>query len=457
MAYEVLNSKKIAPRARIPSIILFVLAQVLAAPYVIEPFRTFIAVSLVTIVFYVMKQYINLVFTLLVSSIFAVLKITSILATSTLLIETNMESPLLFGIIALVLEAFLYFSAYRICKSTAGFFAYATKEVKGVLYSLCAICLALFGVISMHLPTEGGTNYSFAEIINVILVLASLVILTANLLLYMRNQQRQRIVMQKKSDELSIALQDIVKRHHKYRDSVPTLLAAFQGLVNEIGPILGANEQQQLQRLDNYVALINHLTEAIGGEFSNDDIESEIKDLDLPDDYLDLGIRLGQFIALTREKGIAMFLQNRVRDWDKLPISSIELIQIIGNLLDNAIRELLKTDINNRKVMLKLFETNGKFSLSIRDNAHEFSIEVLKGLGKERVTTSGSGYGYAEICEILAAVNASLSIKEQGQGENDHIKVITIAFDELGEYVIDSKYRKEQLQAALIDTKFQVR
>ena len=455
MAYDVLNSKKIAPRAYIPSVIIFVCFQTLAAPIIIEPFRTAIAIGLVTLVFYIVKQHINLTFTLLVTSFFGVLKIAAIFLARTILIEFNINNAVRFFILALTFEAFFYFFAQKLFKSTAGFFSSNTSDVRGVLFSLSATCLALYGVFQMYLPVTYTHDLSITELINLTLISVSLIAFIVNSLMYIHSQQKQRIIMNEKSRALSNSLQDIVRRHHKYRDSVPTLLAAFQGLVNEVGHILGVNENQQLQRLDNYVDLINNLTEAIGDEFSNDDIEDEIKDLGLPDDYLDLGIRLGQLIMFAREKGIDMFLQSRVEDWEDVPISNVELIRLVGNLLDNAIKELSKTVIQSKKVMIKFFNINGNFALSVRDNANEFPLEILKNLGEKANTTNGSGFGYPEICKLLYRENASFSIKEQRNGEQS-IKIITVIFDQLDKYVIESQYRKEELHMALMGKGWQI-
>lgn len=109
------------------------------------------------------------------------------------------------------------------------------------------------------------------------------------------------------------------------------------------------------------------------------------------------------------------------------PISQLELQRILGDLVRNAIHAVERSNAQFAKILLILGRTQQGYQIQLFDTGVPFPQEILSRFGQRGSTTDGTGNGIADILEVLAKCNASLSIRQGDTGE--YTKSITILFD----------------------------
>ena len=133
-------------------------------------------------------------------------------------------------------------------------------------------------------------------------------------------------------------------------------------------------------------------------------------------------------------------------------ISKNKLETLIGDHVRDAINAVAVSDIENKEILAILGIKNKKYELSLYDTGVDFTIDTLKKLGLEAVTTNaergGTGTGFMTTFETLSETKASLIITEYSKTEDaTYTKCVTIRFDGKNQYRIYS-YRAEELKLA---------
>ena len=107
-------------------------------------------------------------------------------------------------------------------------------------------------------------------------------------------------------------------------------------------------------------------------------------------------------------------IKNEFSEWGALTIPSFDLSRLIENFLSNALKELHQTHIDGKQVIVRFYQNErGVFAFEVEDNAHEFSIDILRKLGDGKNSTNETGDGYVEIFDILNRLKASFAIEEK--------------------------------------------
>lgn len=249
--------------------------------------------------------------------------------------------------------------------------------------------------------------------------------------------------------ETKIALSEVESRHHKYRDVIPTLAELTRQLALEKG-----SEKQTLNDGKNYADLVVALSEELQIEWLDDIISDEIRWMGLLDEWQAIGVRLIQIRQQAALENVSVIIQNQALLWNEIPISQMQFMRLLGNLLDNAVKESKKDNKGqNKTVLLRFVDEGNCFSVRVMDQAPAFELEILQKLGERKNSTNGTGDGYSEVFEILESVDASLKICESLTAFG-RVKEIQVSFDGLKKYSISSTYRAEALKDALVGSRF---
>jgi len=151
--------------------------------------------------------------------------------------------------------------------------------------------------------------------------------------------------------------------------------------------------------------------------------------------------------AAKERVALQVFMIEDVAKLDEMNIPELSMVKVIADHMSNSFRELTKLD-NDKVAIIRLFfkKRADGYAFELFDNAPEFPAEIMAGLGKRGVSTSGSGHGFANTLKTIAPLGASLIVKEYVPFEaHDCNKSITIQFDNLGQFEIES-YRADFLQ-----------
>ena len=124
-------------------------------------------------------------------------------------------------------------------------------------------------------------------------------------------------------------------------------------------------------------------------------------------------------------------------------ISKSRLETLLGDHIRDAINAVNKSEKTNKEIMIVLGLKDGVYEICILDNGVEFRIDTLLKLGKEQVTTGGTGIGFLTTFETLKETKASLVISELQDLE--YTKSVAFVFNNRCEYVVNS-YRAEAIK-----------
>jgi len=242
---------------------------------------------------------------------------------------------------------------------------------------------------------------------------------------------------------------------HQFNQQVQVINEDFRvlqrslAMMEEIGILEDAIELKELaMRLENSLG-------DLGSELHQEEVEQIINELRLPSDWQKLESLLTSYSRKAKEEGINLYLFNTSTLWQELQISEKWFIQLLGNLISNGIKELLKSKDSSKIITINFFDKDGSFVISIQDNAHEFPIHILQRLGQRGNSTNGTGDGYPEMFAILQSHGGSLHIEEMVYDEK-MMKMVEVIFDGLSQRSIKSNYRMDLLRFELLESVFEV-
>ena len=152
---------------------------------------------------------------------------------------------------------------------------------------------------------------------------------------------------------------------------------------------------------------------------------------------------------------VKFYVKNDVADWDVIEIADTELYPLVGNLINNVLKELKKIAPTTRTLDINFTEDSGNFCVTLHDSADEFSIEILKRLGERGNSTNNTGDGYPEIFKVLNKYGASYNLSEY-MLDGEQRKFISVTFDGLSHRTISSNYRFNELEKNLEMTAWEV-
>lgn len=196
---------------------------------------------------------------------------------------------------------------------------------------------------------------------------------------------------------------DLVSELDGTRQYAQALRAQTHEFRNELQTILGLVE---LEKYDEISKLIPQLSKEY-----NDNIGYVTSRIKAP---VISGFLIGK-IKFAKEKNITVIIDSEsyFPDENMEGIEITNIIKIIGNLLDNAIEAVTKSENPIVKLLLKFNKKNGRVSITVTDNGYGVDDEIKNNIFNIGFSTkSGNrGYGLATIDEIVAMHNGSLSVK----------------------------------------------
>ena len=440
--------------------LVFTIYRLISHAYIPEPFRAILGLFILGLFIWIWKRSISasaltLSFLIGYSALIVSTFIGSVLALPLGLVETDM-----FFTIFLFLDTATYIAFYKLIKLKNGIPSIDDTEIKGIIFSITGIILALFGGYHATLNrVEHGNEPLFFY--TSMLALFSVIVALVFLILHLQRRHRER----REFAKIKLALDELAERHHKYKEVIPVAgasVSAFSAvltLIDGIKNMLEKDKLGQIESLKQCLDSVNRLTTELGDELAIDGIDATTRELLLPDEWFSMGIHLQRLMIRCKANDIPFFVKNTASHklWNNLQLSQSEFLRLVGNLVGNAIKELSKMENEGKQVLVAFLDESGVFVLEVRDNAHQFPLEVLANLGKRGNSTNGTGNGYAEIFDFLAKSCASIEIAEDcDTDDNFNRKMIRIVFDKSNRRIIRTTYRYALLKKALAETALSV-
>lgn len=131
-------------------------------------------------------------------------------------------------------------------------------------------------------------------------------------------------------------------------------------------------------------------------------------------------------------------------------ISVDKLKTLLSDHIKNAVIAISHSDNKFKSILVVIGEFENHYGLSIFDSGIEFNISTLVNLGLKATTShkseGGTGFGVMTTFETLKETKASFIIEEKVFKEYSYTKAITILFDDLNNYCINS-YRNKAIKS----------
>ncbi|WP_407537513.1 sensor histidine kinase [Cetobacterium somerae] len=136
-------------------------------------------------------------------------------------------------------------------------------------------------------------------------------------------------------------------------------------------------------------------------------------------DYYILGILIGKF-SVIKEKGINFTIdQDSILFKEHGFITSLDIITIVSNLLENAIEALEKIKIDDKKIELLLLEDNDSIQITVFDNGLKVDPNIKNKMFERYVSSKGTnrGIGLALVKSKIELYNGQFLLEEVDYGK----------------------------------------
>lgn len=114
------------------------------------------------------------------------------------------------------------------------------------------------------------------------------------------------------------------------------------------------------------------------------------------------------------ENGGIEFLIEVKSDLKELHIEDWELCKVLSNLMDNAIKVLEDSDVQEKKIRVNITESPQQYIFSVENNGPEIPLEIRDSIFKKGFTTKkedGHGMGLAIVSEIVSKAKGKIELK----------------------------------------------
>lgn len=129
---------------------------------------------------------------------------------------------------------------------------------------------------------------------------------------------------------------------------------------------------------------------------------------------------------------------------------------ILADLIENAI--ISARESADKRVAVGIFCQDEVYSLEVSDSGRPFDVDVLRSMGRRRITThpneGGSGIGLMHLFEVLRSSGSSLLIEELSDG-GQYTKKVAVRFDGNNCRTLISP-RADELRRALGKNRFDI-
>ena len=421
-----------------------ILFMTLFANLIIEPFRTFLGVLLLAFLLKIVHKRLEIASLLLPIFITQLIWPIAVVAAGVIAFQIFVFSDRN-SLIALLLMTTLEMIIYTILLESKRIEklkpVLTVKEIKRSMILLTSILIIIFSFLR---ALADNLNYLFHPII--FLFILGVMILIAIVLIFNLTAEikgyRDKEGLQKQVD-------DLTSLTHSYKSGVRLITFLIKELNHHIAQDGMLIESGNISNLPKLISNFDSLTSTLGIEVAHEEVTRYINCLDIPNERWELKLTLAIFLWQAHNQNISFEVKNELIDWEKMNISGLELSQLIENFVSNSLKELSKTEILGKFVVVRFYKNeSGHITIEIADNAHEFPLEIISKLGQRKNSTNGTGDGYAEIFTILKRNRISLLIEEASILDQRHKKVVVI-FDKKKRMNIQSNYRQEKINMVL--------
>ncbi len=108
------------------------------------------------------------------------------------------------------------------------------------------------------------------------------------------------------------------------------------------------------------------------------------------------------------------FLIEVKSDLKNLNIEDWELCKVLSNLIDNAVKALEDSDVQEKKIRINITESQQQYIFSVENNGPEIPMEIRESIFKKGFTTKkeeGHGMGLAIVSEIVSKAKGKIELK----------------------------------------------
>jgi len=329
------------------------------------------------------------------------------------------------------------------------------RKIIGIL-STVVITLYAFIHISDRLAAIEDNEVSWLVWSLAIIVALAIICLTIFIAKHFTTEKKRQQWLEDKNKQLEDDFGKVTSNYHNFKHVVPVLLNMHNKMMQGLDKFSKYNNLQMSEWIRNHNEQFKALSFDVSHDFIVDQVKNEIASLDIPSSRLQLIALLEKLMTNAQEQEVYLTISNQVLAWNSLNVADVTLLRLVGNIVDNAIKESCKILKAERgEVRLILTEIDGVFTFEVSDYADEFQLEILKRLGERKISTNGTGDGYSEIMVALNKSQASLIIKEW-QNKNRFGKTISVIFDGCNMKLIESDYRQELLKQELVNSELEL-
>jgi len=452
---KIISGKVITPNCLVVISISFAAYMTASHRYIPEPLRTTLGIILLGLLLWAWRKRPNWTGLVLAFLCGYVAWIISAFITATIcsiILETTEES-IVETLISLITQFASYLAAYKLVRIKNGIPYINEIEIKIIVFSATGTLLSVWGIHHLHFNRTREVNLPLFA--TGIAALAFVALGSGLLIVYLTRRHREKLDLEKRQRMLEEENQSLEDLQQKYRTLVP-VMGAFSGeLLEQLAQGKVGDDVASTDQINSRISTLNQMAMEISEEFAIDRLDILTNSFQLPETWRPLQMVIQKSLAECYQKDIDTFIQNRTNQWEALSVSKTKFIRLVGNVLSNALKELDKTESNNKQILIKFFDDDGAFVFEVLDTAHAFSIDILVKLGQRGNSTNGTGNGYAEIFAFLAESKASLVISEWVKS-TCHVKTVSVVFDDKTQVVVKSAYRYDELKIALKGSVFEV-
>ncbi|WP_051525876.1 sensor histidine kinase [Butyrivibrio proteoclasticus] len=129
--------------------------------------------------------------------------------------------------------------------------------------------------------------------------------------------------------------------------------------------------------------------------------------------------------AEAEAKGIEFLIEVK-SDLKNLNIEDWELCKVLSNIIDNAVKALEDSDVQEKKIRINITESQQQYIFSVENNGPEIPLEIRESIFKKGFTTKkeeGHGMGLAIVSEIVSKAKGKIELKS-----DEEETIFTVSF-----------------------------
>jgi sensor histidine kinase regulating citrate/malate metabolism len=200
----------------------------------------------------------------------------------------------------------------------------------------------------------------------------------------------------------------LVDQVEGYRKIVEVLRSQKHEFQNKLHVILGLVKMKDYQKVEDYITEHVYTT-----NLASDYYTSRLKD-----DRI-LALFIGKEIQSKESNVSLMLTSDSFVEKNHSPISSDDIVLVLGNLIDNALEAYSMGQIDEKRIVVDLFEDDESINITVIDQAGGIDPTIIDKMFQRGVSTkkgTSRGTGLSLVNEIVALYdgekNVSSSIEE---------------------------------------------